>query len=160
MADIIKSNDTIRTKKKRFRYLFTHPAAASKDLNLDNDGWQEPVKSKVVEDLYRNFLREISLIFDRATVDFNTLPPKEIVENLAKELVDELLFCDVDVMDFFMRGKDNDYLNNHSVNVALLSVMVGVWLQYNKLDLTHLAIAAMLHDVGMVKVRIVSFDFI
>jgi HD-GYP domain-containing protein (c-di-GMP phosphodiesterase class II) len=41
------------------------------------------------------------------------------------------------------------YLYGHSINVALLAVMIGSTLGYNALKLREVAIGALLHDVGM-----------
>jgi HD-GYP domain-containing protein (c-di-GMP phosphodiesterase class II) len=41
------------------------------------------------------------------------------------------------------------YLYGHSVNVALLSILIGSTLGYNSLKLRELAVGALFHDVGM-----------
>jgi len=47
--------------------------------------------------------------------------------------------------------KDADYLSYHSVNVCLLSIEVGLGLDYPKPKLIELGNSALLHDIGMVK---------
>jgi len=49
--------------------------------------------------------------------------------------------------------KLNDaYTYKHSINVGLVSTMIGKWLGYNENDLADLVIAGMLHDIGKSKV--------
>lgn len=47
----------------------------------------------------------------------------------------------------------DEYLMRHCVNVALLSSMLGTWLNFSKNDLTLLTYTAFLHDVGKTKVN-------
>ncbi len=47
----------------------------------------------------------------------------------------------------YMRNRD-DYLYGHSVNVAILATIVGKVMGYNDKQLRHLALGALLHDVG------------
>jgi HD-GYP domain-containing protein (c-di-GMP phosphodiesterase class II) len=107
---------------------------------------------KAVEGLYLKYLKEVRTIFDRATTDFNILHPKNIIQELTTELVNTLQLSNTEIMEFFMRYEQDNYLYSHSVNVTFMSVMVGIWLDYNRSELTHLAMAAILHDIGMVKV--------
>lgn len=50
-----------------------------------------------------------------------------------------------------MKEKD-DYLFVHSINVALLSILVGRWLNLDRELVQHLGTAGFLHDIGKVKV--------
>lgn len=50
------------------------------------------------------------------------------------------------------RATEKNYLYAHSVNVAILSIKVSLGLDYERDKLIDLGVAALLHDVGMVKV--------
>ena len=41
-----------------------------------------------------------------------------------------------------------EYIFHHSVNVALLSGIIGKWLGYGEREIAHLAMAGLLHDIG------------
>ncbi|NLB88485.1 MAG: HD-GYP domain-containing protein, partial [Syntrophomonadaceae bacterium] len=67
------------------------------------------------------------------------------------ELLLEQVF---DVNDLFrqmrlMKSKD-DYFYTHSINVSLLSILMGRWLKLNEEDIKLLGLAGLLHDVGKV----------
>ncbi len=67
------------------------------------------------------------------------------------ELLSEQVY---DVNDLFrqmrlMKDKD-DYLFTHSINVALLSILIGRWLKCDKETTRLLGLAGLLHDVGKV----------
>lgn len=118
--------------------------------------WKESFseKHKETEALYQRYLSEMHSLFDRAAVDFSILPAKHLIQNMAIEIIDTLQQSGIGIMDLFMRSepKEERYLYSHSVNVTFLSIMLGVWLNYNKSELKELAIAATFHDIGMVNV--------
>ena len=69
----------------------------------------------------------------------------------AARIVNEILAKDVisfDLMD--IRTSDN-YTYAHSVNVAVLSCVVGMGMKLEEDDLVNLAIAGLLHDIGKAK---------
>jgi len=47
---------------------------------------------------------------------------------------------------------DLSNIYSHTANVTFLSVMLGVWLNYNKSELSQLATASTFHDIGMINV--------
>lgn len=47
----------------------------------------------------------------------------------------------------------NNYLFLHSINVGVLSVLLGKRLGYNDIQLKHLAVGGMLHDVGKIDLK-------
>lgn len=67
------------------------------------------------------------------------------------ELLLEQVF---DVNDLFrqmrlMKSKD-DYFYTHSINVSLLSILIGRWLKLDKEEIKLLGLAGILHDIGKV----------
>lgn len=54
---------------------------------------------------------------------------------------------------FYEAASAENYLLNHSVNVSLLSIKMGVWLELDKSELIELGAASFLHDLGMIKVE-------
>lgn len=70
------------------------------------------------------------------------------------ETVDMLLEQVFDEIDLFkqmrmMKAKD-DYLFTHSVNVALLCILIGRWLKCEESVIKNLGIAGLLHDIGKI----------
>lgn len=72
------------------------------------------------------------------------------LKNMIKKIVEEIMFKkDVLVNMMDIRSKDN-YTFAHSVNVCVLSTVLGKVMLLDKEKLETLAIGALLHDVGMV----------
>lgn len=104
------------------------------------------------------YARGLSLIEDAMLKlrSDNLLDPKPISE-FAKELVDAMVVEGLEQFDhFYKSAHPAHYLYNHSVNVGLLVVKIGIWDSLNKSDLVELAFAGLLHDIGMVKVEAVA----
>ena len=72
------------------------------------------------------------------------------------EVTDELLTYTLSTTDYAslinqMKKKDS-YTYQHSVNVAIYSSLMGKWLNYDNENMKKLGIAAVLHDIGKMKV--------
>lgn len=74
------------------------------------------------------------------------------VEEMIKEI---LLNPRVMVSLQDIRAK-NDYLLLHAINVCVISVLLGKKMNYTDIQLKHLAIGALLHDMGKINIQ---FDF-
>lgn len=77
----------------------------------------------------------------------------EGTENLSKivnELIDELLSRKNVLINLVDIKSMDDYTYQHSVNVIILSLVLGISLNMSRDKLFHLAMGAMLHDIGKV----------
>ena len=74
------------------------------------------------------------------------------IRTMSKEILDNLTDYDSILRSITNSRNIGEYLRRHSVNVALLSSMLGKWLNFSKKDLTLLTYAAFLHDIGKTKV--------
>lgn len=74
------------------------------------------------------------------------------ISELIEKIVDQLMIGDKELINLTSRFSRKNYLWCHLVNVAILSVRVGLGLGYNKSGLVRLGVGAFFHDVGMVKV--------
>lgn len=75
------------------------------------------------------------------------------LKNIAKDIVGQLLDKDksisLDIQD--LRTYDN-YTYKHSVNVAVISTIIGIYLSYDDESLWELCLAALMHDIGKTKI--------
>lgn len=72
------------------------------------------------------------------------------IRNLADELMEELLSKKnllINLVD--IKSMDN-YTYQHCVNVTVLSLIIGIRLKLNKLELKDLCIGALIHDIGKI----------
>lgn len=72
------------------------------------------------------------------------------ISKLADEIVDEITSQKnilINLVD--IKSMDN-YTYEHSINVTVLAIILGMELKYDKLRLTELAVGALLHDIGKI----------
>ncbi|WP_294405520.1 HD-GYP domain-containing protein [uncultured Clostridium sp.] len=72
------------------------------------------------------------------------------LENTVNEIIDELLLHKVQVIEQIdIRNKENARYS-HSVNVAIVSIIIGIKLKFTRTRLLKLGLAALLHDIGKI----------
>lgn len=71
-------------------------------------------------------------------------------------LSQQLSLGNYDLANLFNTFTEENYLYAHSVNVCILALLVGQGLGYEKTKLGELGLAAILHDIGMVKFMDIS----
>lgn len=113
----------------------------SKDIEIEN----------VISDELK--LKSISKLKNMFMNIENDKPIEENIKeigNIAEDMVDELI-ANRDLMVNMVDIKSfDDYTFFHSVNVAVLSIIMGIALNLNRNDLYKLGVGALLHDVGKV----------
>lgn len=137
-------NQSLITK---IRYLGFQGVYVDDDISRDIQ-----VVNTISDELKYRARREIRSLF--VSVEHNAKSKTYThIENLGKyisEMVDELLYnrhIMVNVVD--IRTYD-DYTFSHSINVAVLSVVIGTVLGINKRMLNDLAMGSLVHDIGKV----------
>ena len=73
--------------------------------------------------------------------------------NVAKQIVDQLLHSAKVSLDMIDLRTFDDYTFRHSVNVAVLSTVIGMNMEMNRNHIEELAVAAIMHDIGKVMVN-------
>ncbi|MFH0732141.1 MAG: HD domain-containing phosphohydrolase [Candidatus Omnitrophota bacterium] len=82
----------------------------------------------------------------------NTVDFKSITRYL-NQLVDSLLLDKGEMFDYFYNYRHTGYVYEHSLNVCLLTVKIGMWLDMNKSNLIDMALGGLLHDIGLISVE-------
>jgi len=84
----------------------------------------------------------------REAVRSNKAPQFKGCADLAGRLV-QLLRRSDELIGWVLDGHAEDYLVDNALHVAVLGAKVGMGLQYSEEDLERLALAGLLHDIGM-----------
>jgi HD-GYP domain-containing protein (c-di-GMP phosphodiesterase class II) len=72
------------------------------------------------------------------------------IENITKNIVAEILNSEDLMVNMIDLKVFDDYTFYHSLNVAIISIVIGASLDFSKKDLYSLGLAAILHDIGKV----------
>nr|WP_321459612.1 HD-GYP domain-containing protein [uncultured Vibrio sp.] len=123
--------------------------------------WQE--KQKRIEKLsaYRRRVIQCEKEFERSLARMRSVMMKirnrpaaavEEAKQLTEDIVDKLM-CDDNVTLHLMNGKSEfDDIYFHSLNVAVIAMMIGRAKGYSAEQLKELSFAALFHDMGKVKI--------
>ncbi|MHB1167266.1 MAG: HD-GYP domain-containing protein [Carboxydocellales bacterium] len=74
------------------------------------------------------------------------------VNRIINDMIDEILNNQNLIVSLVDIRAMNDYTFGHSVNVAVLSLIMGMALGYDQLSLRNLAVGALLHDIGKTQI--------
>jgi len=102
---------------------------------------------KKVEDTYSDLLNKIRMIFSKIKSS-NYLDDSKLSE-VIDVLIHEVEKRKPLYLTQILRGAHNDYLYSHSLNTTIVSLIMGIELQFPQEKLSELAKAALLHNVGM-----------
>jgi HD-GYP domain-containing protein (c-di-GMP phosphodiesterase class II) len=109
-------------------------------------------KLEKAEEYYRNFLFFVENMFVKAAVS-NELEVKVVTDKI-REMVDYVK----EDRRFIMRvikniepAPEKNYLATHSVRSTILSIIIGTYLKLPPYRMIELGVAALLHEVGMLK---------
>ncbi|MDH7478757.1 MAG: HD-GYP domain-containing protein [Syntrophomonadaceae bacterium] len=96
-------------------------------------------------------VRTVHHVFTNLSSDraLNTRAIQNIIGNIIEEI---FLNSDVLIQVIDIRAFD-DYTFQHSINVCLISLMIGTTLAFNQSKLRDLGVGALLHDVGKIKLN-------
>ena len=118
-----------------------------------DDDFSEGIEiiSVIHEDLRIETVKGIENIFITSQDDHKVEAAQlQNIENLVSSIVDEVLGNQNLVINMVDIKVFDDYTYYHSVNVAVLSLVMGVALQFDKKQLQNLCLGALLHDLGKV----------
>ena len=99
----------------------------------------------VVQEAITNELRSCAI---NSIKDFDL----ETTINISKKIVDQLMSSDSIMLDLIDLRTFDDYTYRHSVNVAILSTMIAMGMDFKYDELTDLCLAALLHDIGKLQI--------
>ncbi len=99
---------------------------------------------------HEEMIQETKEMFDHLR-DSNDLDLTSVKENIEEALPDMIRNNDV-LMRLNQLKESDDYTFEHSLRVSILASMIGKWLGYSKEQLIELGQAAMLFDIGKMKI--------
>jgi HD-GYP domain-containing protein (c-di-GMP phosphodiesterase class II) len=111
-------------------------------------------ETQKTKEIYQSAIELIKEILEKGLRNepFETKKIKDIVE----VLIEQLSLSNPELVSFTLTWQASNYLYTHSLNVCILSILMGLGLHYDKVRLTELGVAAILHDIGMIKVTDIS----
>ena len=108
------------------------------------------VNDIISTELKMTMKNELQALLDNTSVNRpNSLRLRmKTIDKLLQYTIDEILHSKQIMVNMIDLRTYDDYTYSHSLNVAILSVVVGATLGFNKKELHPLAVGALLHDTG------------
>ena len=102
----------------------------------------------------RDLVSLVKEIYDKARAGKETIEADlEHVIVLVEKIADQQCLNNDNILNPMISSQSDDFLFQHAVNVAIVSMDVGLGLEYDKTALAELGFIAILHDIGMVKFK-------
>ena len=120
-------------------------------LYIDDDISEGLVIADVISsDLRAKTKNELQLLFVNVGNNVTTNVRKHIktLKTLARDIVDEILRNRNTMVNLVDLRTFDDYTYSHSLNVTVLSIILGIAMGLNRDTIYELAIGALIHDVG------------
>ncbi len=146
---IIKSNIIKRIRAAGIMSVYINDEYSDTEIE---DIIKPELRQKVVKTIKDSFNKFFGFTSSNGKINKNV--SKQIDQNmmninfLVSSIVDEI-YSQKDILIKIVDIKTLDnYIYEHCVSVAILSIIMGIELKFNKDKLTHLAFGAILHDLG------------
>ena len=111
-----------------------------------NDKFSEGVE--IVQVIQPEIKREALGIVSTLFIDKGATASQDCIDEIVMKVVEQILENSAVMCNLLDLKKYDDYTYFHSINVAVLSAMIGVALNMDFQELKELTTAGMLHDVG------------
>lgn len=141
---IITNGHIESVKKKGFSGIYIEDALSS-DIEIESIV-SDQLRQKTVKGLKDVFI----------AIDTGSKEKYDKIDELkyqVEDIVDEILNYNSLMINMVDLKYFDDYTYQHSVNVAVLSIIIGVALKLNRNKLYLLGLAALLHDIGKVFIK-------
>lgn len=108
-------------------------------------------KNNISEEFEADILTRIKDIFYKYKLENYCFSNRLIwqISDLSDDLIDEIVYTKLLLYKTLKYDNSEDYVFQHCINVAILSISLGYSLELSHQKLHELAITALLHDIGM-----------
>lgn len=110
------------------------------------------VNDLINEELKREAVEEIKDTFKKVDNKVSLENQVDDIKSVLNKIMEDVLDRKNSIVDIIDMKMYNEYLFHHSVNVAILSMIVGMSMGFNSYDLYKLGLGALLHDVGKLEI--------
>ncbi len=106
-----------------------------------------------VKDVIRDITRLEAILFMKQTMEKYSLegmPPSGHIISIVDKILNDILDSEEIIVNLMDIKTFDGYTFSHSVNVCILSLIIGIKLKLGQAELQELGVGALLHDIGKV----------
>ena len=119
---------------------------------------EEKDEEILVPIMVKSHQRAIEVVEDIITNYGEYAHEEQVIRGVVGELLEQVELNSSLLLNLTHLKNFDNYLFSHSVNVTILALMIGEALEYSKDELNLLGEAALLHDIGMLKIPVNTWD--
>lgn len=140
---ILNNRLILKIKEAGFLYLYIND---NKNEEVINDVIKPEIRQKAIASIKKIYtaIDQENGIHSQKRFNYTVTDLKNVIEGIVDDMFAEKNIM-IQLVD--IRNLDN-YTYSHSVNVAILSLVIGISYGLNKNDLYDLTLGALLHDIG------------
>ena len=101
--------------------------------------------------LYIKVIEFVKNLYNKIKNNISPIEDDKEVPLFMEQFADQQLLNNDNIVGLISLPSEKDYIYNHAINVAIISIEVGIGMGYKKPELVDLGSAALLGDIGMVK---------
>ena len=148
-----KLTDSLIKKLHLLNINFLYVSDYEDDLNVTS-----AIKSDIKDKLL-TLIKSTFISLDTPSTNYNISDERlKKFYDLAENILDDI-FENIYLSSFVVDIKnDRPTIFDHSINVAVISLFIGIYLDYNREDLINLCVGALLHDIGKSLIDIELID--
>lgn len=106
----------------------------------------------MIKEKFEEMHKSIKQSFDELSRNNTSPKVKKELDNTVEEIKNNLS-VNIELLNEILDVKATDeYLYNHSLNVAVVSNLIGRWIGLEQKDLDILILAGLVHDIGKLRV--------
>jgi len=109
-------------------------------------------EKKLIPILIKNHERAVTAVEEIIKPSSEYPLEEQVIRGLANDLLAQVELDSSLLLNLTHLKSYDNYLFSHSVNVAILTILIGEVLGYSKEELNQLGVAALLHDLGMLSI--------
>lgn len=151
-ANTVVSKEIIR-KLQQLQIEFVYVKSDDERADIDESEAQEFEDLESEEALNYNFNRTVNKIKNIFNdLKFGVADVKSEMDGTLEPLLDGIIINNNILQSLRVMKYDDDYTLKHSINVGLISAMIGKWYGLSEKQVYELCLAGTLHDIGKSKI--------
>lgn len=126
-----------------------------KKIEVSNDDFNlyESKERVVIREKFKEMHDTIKNSFDKLSLNNTSEEVKKELENTVDEIKNNLTVNTALLNEILDVKAVDEYLYNHSLNVSVISSLIGKWMNLSHKDLDSLILAGLVHDIGKLKIN-------
>ena len=129
------------------------PNGEQQEINHEDIKLPEDNERIIIHEKFQEMHDTIRSSFDKLSLNNTSEEVKKELENTVTEIENNLTINAALLNEILDVKAIDEYLYNHSLNVSVISSLIGKWMNLSHKDLNALILAGLVHDIGKLRIN-------